>query len=137
MINIKKILTVDITCSRARSAIYNIMHVNIYTQLLKLLENNSHPFPHGYIGDHQLQVFFLENSHKCIIHMILQLLAASFRNCTFASPMPLNRFRRMNDLCRRKVGLGSGVVLFPAEESAATSMTSFTLRWESLEEISE
>lgn len=68
---------------------------------------------------------------------MLQLFAASFRNCTVASPIPLKRFRLMNDLWRRKVGLCSGVVLFPAEESAATSMTSFTLRWESLEEISE
>lgn len=70
--------------------------------------------------------------------MMQQLLAASFRNCTFASPIPLKRFRRMNDLCRRKVGLCSGVeVLFPAEDRAATSNTSFTLRCESLDEISE
>lgn len=50
--------------------------------------------------------------------------------------MPLNRFRRMNDLCRRKLGL-SVEFLFPADDSAATSMTSLTLRCEVFEEISE
>lgn len=72
----------------------------------------------------------------CHCYITTQLFAASFRKCIFASPIPLNLFRRMNDLCRRKFGL-SVELLFPADDSAATSITSLTLRCEVFEEISE
>lgn len=81
-------------------------------------------------------------------HMTTQLLAASLRSCAFASLSPLKRLRRMNDRCRPKLlapspaealaAAGAAPVPdVPAEDSAATSITSLTLRWDVLAEVSE
>lgn len=69
-------------------------------------------------------------------HIMAQLFAASFLNCTWASPIPLNLLRLIKDLWRRNVGLSFGL-LFPAEDKAATSNTSVTLRCEVFAEVSE
>lgn len=82
-------------------------------------------------------------------HIIAQLLAASLRSWALASFSPLKRFRLMNDLWRPKPPVGASplgvlpalalapVPVVPADDSAATSMTSLTLRWDVLEEVSE
>ena len=90
--------------------------------------------------------------------MTAQLLAASLRSWALASFRPLKRFRRMKDLWRPKLPEASLLPLLllvavllppalpappavvpvvPADDSAATSITSLTLRWDVLAEVSE
>ena len=84
-------------------------------------------------------------------YMTTQLLAASLRSCVLASFSPLNLFRLMKERCLppntpvfvspalpvADAPLDRDVLLVPAEERAATSITSLTLRWDDLDDVSE
>ena len=124
-------------CSRDRQAAYKTMSG-------ECLPSSRHSLQSLHTGKlTRNQATKLSLSH----HITTQLFAASFRRCALASFSPLKRFLRMKDLCRPKLGLSPSVALpgppaapmpvVPADDSAATSITSFTLRWDVLAEVSE
>lgn len=72
----------------------------------------------------------------CVFHITIQLFAASFRSTRFVSPISLKRFRWKEALLRLKVELFFSN-LHPAEDMAATSITSLTLLLEVFADTSE
>ena len=96
------------------------VHFSTLFALLKRLNSLTYQYVTVY------QIILEEKPIGSLVHITTQLFVTSVRIAFRASPISLNRFRRKSDRLRRKVAFFFST-LNPAEDMAATSITSMIL----------